>query len=452
MNFIDLFSGCGGFSLGLLKAGLTGRLAVEKNQDAFETLKRNLIEGNKFSYSWASEKISLDNHDIHTLLDKYSSYLSELGDGREIDLVVGGPPCQGFSSAGRRNPLDPRNQLAYDYLKVVSLVKPKYLILENVVGIQYSFKGQTDSPVSLKIKHELSILGYLPISLVEDCADWGVPQHRRRFILLGINIELFGFDSNNYSPQQIIELGNKLAPSLKVDLERFQVNFLKSKGLKKKQSTSDAISDLKAFDDLSSPLAMTIAEDAPGSRFKRIKKLPPSESKYQKLMRKEFNKNNTTPSGLRLANHSQYVINKFKKILVDIDNPIFQKEYSLSRGRTIPAIYANKIMNTKKAIMRVLDPNKPSVTVTTLPDDILHYDEPRILTVRECARLQSFPDWFDFSGSYTTGGQRRKVSCPKYTQVGNAVPPLMAEGMGLFICQEIDNFIQKHRSIFEENE
>lgn len=109
-------------------------------------------------------------------------------------------------------------------------------------------------------------------------------------------------------------------------------------------------------------------------------------------------------------------------------------------------------MNTKKAIMRVLDPNKPSVTVTTLPDDILHYDEPRILTVRECARLQSFPDWFDFSGSYTTGGQRRKVSCPKYTQVGNAVPPLMAEGMGLFICQEIDNFIQKHRSIFEENE
>ena len=74
-----------------------------------------------------------------------------------------------------------------------------------------------------------------------------------------------------------------------------------------------------------------------------------------------------------------------------------------------------------------------------MPDDLLHYDEPRILTVRECARLQSFPDWFEFHGPYTTGGDRRKVSCPKYTQVGNAIPPLMAEGIGLFLLNEFNN-------------
>jgi DNA (cytosine-5)-methyltransferase 1 len=77
-----------------------------------------------------------------------------------------------------------------------------------------------------------------------------------------------------------------------------------------------------------------------------------------------------------------------------------------------------------------LDPNKPAPTVTTLPDDILHYSEPRVLTVRESARLQSFPDWFHFLGKYTTGGAMRIRECPRYTQVGNAVPPLLARAIG----------------------
>jgi DNA (cytosine-5)-methyltransferase 1 len=85
-----------------------------------------------------------------------------------------------------------------------------------------------------------------------------------------------------------------------------------------------------------------------------------------------------------------------------------------------------------------MSPDLPSPTVTTLPDDIIHYAEPRILTVREHARLQSFPDWFGFEGPYTSGGARRKIACPRYTQVGNAVPPLLAEAIaemlaGLFV-------------------
>ena len=89
----------------------------------------------------------------------------------------------------------------------------------------------------------------------------------------------------------------------------------------------------------------------------------------------------------------------------------------------------------KKHYFAILDKDKPSRTISTLPDDILHYSEPRILTVRENARLQSFPDWFEFRGKYTTGGQRRKFECPRYTQVGNAVAPRFAEFLGQFLMR-----------------
>jgi DNA (cytosine-5)-methyltransferase 1 len=92
-----------------------------------------------------------------------------------------------------------------------------------------------------------------------------------------------------------------------------------------------------------------------------------------------------------------------------------------------------------------LDPSMPSHTLTTLPDDILHYSEPRILCVREYARLQSFPDWFAFKGKYTTGGDRRVRECPRYTQVGNAVPPFLSECLGLLLQQIVSDLIELHQ-------
>jgi DNA (cytosine-5)-methyltransferase 1 len=92
-------------------------------------------------------------------------------------------------------------------------------------------------------------------------------------------------------------------------------------------------------------------------------------------------------------------------------------------------------LGIRKRCTLPLDPTKPSHTLTTLPDDIIHYSEPRILNVREYARLQSFPDWFEFKGKYTTGGVRRVRECPRYTQVGNAVPPLLAECIGSLLMQ-----------------
>src|SRR3546814_425596 len=86
-------------------------------------------------------------------------------------------------------------------------------------------------------------------------------------------------------------------------------------------------------------------------------------------------------------------------------------------------------------------------TITTLPDDVLHYSEPRILTVRESARLQSFPDWFQFKGKFTTGGDRRTRECPRYTQVGNAVPPHLARAIGTAISRALDE-IELTRKVF----
>lgn len=92
-------------------------------------------------------------------------------------------------------------------------------------------------------------------------------------------------------------------------------------------------------------------------------------------------------------------------------------------------------IGTKKQAITVLNADEPSKTLTTLPDDLLHYSEPRILTVREMARIQSFPDSFDILGKYTTGGERRTQECPRYTQVGNAVPPLLGEALGFTILK-----------------
>ena len=103
-----------------------------------------------------------------------------------------------------------------------------------------------------------------------------------------------------------------------------------------------------------------------------------------------------------------------------------------TKGKSVSKYELEKL-GTKKRSFTPLHPDLPARTITTLPDDLLHYSEPRILTVRENARLQSFPDWFEFQGKYTTGGKRRKFECPRYTQVGNAVPPLMAEALGHII-------------------
>jgi len=127
---------------------------------------------------------------------------------------------------------------------------------------------------------------------------------------------------------------------------------------------------------------------------------------------------NTAPNSLRLPRHDVSTVKQFKAIMD-----------TCARGRSLSKADRERL-GIRKHALTPLAAAKPAATVTTLPDDILHYSEPRILTARENARLQTFPDTFQFLGKYTTGGANRKFDCPRYTQIGNAVPPLFAEAVG----------------------
>ena len=98
----------------------------------------------------------------------------------------------------------------------------------------------------------------------------------------------------------------------------------------------------------------------------------------------------------------------------------------------------NLVENLKRRGVTVLDANGQAPTITSIPDELVHYEEPRILTVREHARIQSFPDWYEFKGKYTSGGKRRKMEVPRYTQVGNAVPVNLAYEIGLKIIESLE--------------
>lgn len=400
-TYIDLFSGCGGLSLGLGNAGWHGLFAVEKDPMAFSTFKHNLIDGKHAHFDWP-EWLPKEATTIQNLLEKYPEQLLALKG--KVDLIAGGPPCQGFSLAGRRNAQDPRNKLSDEYIKMVELVSPKYLLLENVRGFNASFKVQEGKkvrkPHSMIVKAKLEKLGYKVFTDFLCSADFGVPQKRTRFIMIGVKDELAGEDFVN--PFEVISNSRR--------------DFLKSKKLPLRPvKVSDAIGDLLVT---TNNLIHHSGSDESG--FKQVDyKIPSKPSKYLRVMRRGAGR--SKPNSLRLARHKPSTIEKFTKI-----QEICRPGISLSDQMRLE-------IGTKKQAITVLNADEPSKTLTTLPDDLLHYCEPRILTVREMARIQSFPDSFDILGKYTTGGERRTQECPRYTQVGNAVPPLLGEALGKVI-------------------
>ncbi len=380
LKFIDLFAGAGGFSLGLHQAGMKGVLAVERDPMAFSTFKHNLIEKSK-AFDWAYW-LPVKNMDIRHIIDHYYDNLVSLRG--EIDLVVGGPPCQGFSTAGRRVEHDERNQMFKEYVKFVDLVRPKAILFENVPGFSYKFKknGILDKSYSSILASELTDLGYEEpkISLC-DFSNFGVPQSRKRLVI---------FTS---------EKGN--------DLEKIQSDMNSISRNRKKVSVEEAISDLER---VHGELQSTESNNYHMGLYGK------PNSRYQRTMRK--GSNNEIPDSHRFARHSNEVTERFGTII------------SLSKSETFhPRAYLNSL-GLKKRNLAVLKPQIPSPTLTTLPDDYIHYKEARILTVREYARLQSFPDWFEFKGKYTTGGSSRIKEVPRYTQVANAMPPIYATLVG----------------------
>jgi len=389
LTFVDAFAGCGGLSLGLMQAGLLGKFAIEHDNFAFTTLKANLLsKSSPFKYSWP-RWLPKEPLSITSLLGDYEHELAALSGN--VDVLVGGPPCQGFSMAGRRQHDDPRNQLFGQYLRLVEIIKPKVVLIENVRGFAMDFAVGEDVTNYARALKAVLADDYKVYERLLDLSQFGVPQARTRYFVIAVRSSVTTAD-----PFKL--------------LQRRVPSFLRALGISAPVSSSNAISDLELGRCGTEP-----SRDTKG--FDQIAYGRPL-TRYQKLM----NGAGTTPSDLRLARHAEQIAQRFQEII----------DLSHAEGRLNTSISAEvrERFGLKKKALRVLDPDRPSPTITSMPDDLLHYSEPRTLTVRENARLQSFPDWYAFQGKYTTGGHLRKKEVPRFTQVANAVPPLVARAIG----------------------
>lgn len=317
LKYIDLFSGSGGFSLGFDNKGFQNVFSIDIEPSFCETYK----------YNFPSHQ--LIEKDICKLSDSEILYLKEY---EEIDVVIGGPPCQGFSMAGnigRKFIEDPRNQLFKEFVRVVKIIKPNYFVMENVARLYNHNKGKTRN----EIVNDFRDIGYNVDCKILNSADFGVPQIRKRVIFIGTK-----FNHEIIFPKK---------------------QFLEYKTVK------DTIGDY-----------------------------PPLESGEE----------STIPNHSAM-NHSDQMLKKMSFVNDGGDRS------------EIPIDLRPKTGDNRKYIRYNSD--KPSVCVTGDMRKIFHYNQNRALTVRELASLQSYPDDFIFKGS--------KIS--QQQQVGNSVPPKMAEAI-----------------------
>jgi DNA (cytosine-5)-methyltransferase 1 len=389
---LDLFSGAGGMAEGFLQAGFDIPFASDRSPQAALTYQHRHRDqlGYELNYFCGDVQDLAEEEKLKEFLGKEFS---------NIDVVCGGPPCQGFSMAGKRNPDDLRNQLVRSYISILKQVQPKYFVMENVAGIlsaKFSiyeghstiYENQLVTKVLLK---EFSEIGYKNVLVKTlDASDYGVPQRRKRVIFLGTHDD--------------------------IDIQLTHPEPLKSQ----KISAKEALSDL--------------ANIEIGSKVEEYK--CKAKSDYQIDLRAGCTPNSKGESiaSTKLTNHET---SKHTSL-------VMERFGLLSPGDDFKKIYNNlseeqqERYKTRKHNCRRMLPNEPSPTVLTLPDDMVHYSKNRILTVRELARLQSFDDSFEFLGKRTTGGILRKQETPQYTLVGNAVPPLLAKAIALEIKKNLE--------------
>ncbi|HAX97878.1 MAG TPA: DNA (cytosine-5-)-methyltransferase [Candidatus Atribacteria bacterium] len=356
---VDLFCGAGGFSEGFRRAGYEVIFGFDKCPQAIET----------FTYNFKTTGISGD-------ITRYSpKKLLELAglDPQDIDIVIGGPPCQGFSVAGMMKIDDKRNFLYQSYIRFIKYVKPKIFVMENVPTISSHDNGS----IIQDIEDRFRKIGYKPKQQKLNAANFGVPQTRERLFIAG---SLDGHHSFPPQPSHDLPIKKKKNGITEIDTGNYV-------------TVEDAISDLFLHKSLGSDEMDYRSE--PKSSY-QIERRKDSEKLYNH----------------RGSRHTPKVIDRFTR---------FKEGDKIS---DLP-----KEFKTNKIVVKRLVRSLPAPTVMTLPDDLIHYAENRILTVREMARLQSFDDKFRFIGKRTTGGKLRKKECPQYTLVGNAVPPLLAEAI-----------------------
>jgi len=342
---VDLFSGAGGLSKGFLDAGYDVVLGVDFDDAALKTFSEN--HGNAVA-------MKLDLFD-HTNIEKIVQFIQERN--IELDVLVGGPPCQGFSYAGPLDINDRRNFLYLAMVKLTEALKPKAVIVENVLGMIEAHGGLG----AKRIIDDFTRIGYRMKSKLLYAPEYGVPQIRKRVFFVGLRDaeEDFCFPEPRLRPDQFV-------------------------------TCEDAISDL--------PSLQTDDGDIIRGELQQ-NYMTPAVTEYQKLMRR----NSTV-----VQNHIGCIpIEKTKKMIALVPEG---KNYL-----ALPEEY-RKMYKYHEALTRYHS-KKPSLTINTGHRSHFHYKWNRIPTVRESARLQSFPDDFIFYGNQSQ----------QYKQVGNAVPPMLAQ-------------------------
>ena len=484
LTCVDLFAGCGGLSLGLKQAGFEVKLAVEKSAMAAETYYHNFIKPLNDAEEWRRfhEDCSIEEQAeaglvVRELSDMLTSQrtISRLRDS-EIDLVAGGPPCQGFSLAGRRNPKDVRNKLPWQFLEFVEKIQPKAVIIENVSGMRHDFRkhGARSPFEDLRIALSETGPGYEVQPMLLNAMHFGVPQHRPRVFLVGLRKDRARqhtsgitddiWDSSLDSPQVAV-LGRRplLAP------RRTHFDEKNKESEHKYLTVEDAISDLLSDGDnrngLLSEFAREMREDsrflkaAVSGRHATSRCRNHVLRKHSNLVKDRFRlyqflrDAKIHPTILALPRKTGISDHARRKMMHDavstVEYPVRSGDGSvLAKDQRALLNLLNKLA-TKKHSQRALSWDRPAPTVVSMPDDFVHPVQPRIPTVRELARFQSFPDAFEFRSKETTGAHRRRTEVPQYTQVGNAVPPRLAFALGCHLREFLVQVREKENNTSE---
>lgn len=394
-----------------------------------------------------------------------------------VDLVSGGPPCQSFSMAGLRNLNSERNQLPWEFAKFVEKVQPKIALLENVSGILRAFKdGDKTYHAWFEVAIAFAKVGYIPICLHVNAKYVGAAQNRPRFILIALREDIGKAIKQKCSYKVLsnaLEVSSRFYRKVKAhaepkygslpyyDIEKHPDFFespvfssLSELRNKKLVSVKSAIDDLRSKqvkeseyvrninsiyekhhnhkDDKQKNNALRGNNRKVKSRFRIYQimtKLPSDCSKeVSEFLR---NKDSSVVSNTTITELGRYK-------LLETDGSVVQ----YSSRREIIALLSK--LHTKKRTQKALLQNDPAPAALSIPDDACHYHEnvQRTLTVREMARIQSFPDWYEIKSKVTTGGQMRKFEVPQYTQIGNAVPPLLGIALGK-VCKTLLEILQK---------
>lgn len=384
----------------------------------------------------------------------------------QVDLVSGGPPCQSFSMAGMRQLKNDRNTLPWEFAKFVKLVQPKIALLENVTGILRPFKeGNNEFYAWYEIAKAFANINYIPLCLHVNAKFAGVAQNRPRFILIGIHQDIFKKLQSTFNeyekklfkqPMSFFKLMHKrkdlpygelayLDNMKEQDLVLFEKTFLHPLVSYKDNifTVKDAIDDLRIAPEIASSEYVQLLNEA----FKSL-------LSKKKMMNHELRNNGDhVRRRFRIYQILQQLPNEIRKEVSkvikgqsnELNTQAFNilKEYDFLKEKNNYIRFKTKkeLLNylkehvTKKQTQKALLADKPAPAALSIPDDACHYhhDELRTLTVREMARIQSFPDNFEFRSKVTTGGKMRQFEVPQYTQVGNAVPPLLGRALGLSI-------------------